>query len=344
MVRDLLEKIIAKENLSEQEAESIMGELMKGNLTGAQIGALLVALRIKGETPSEISGFARAIRSYAIPLPGDALPRPVVDTCGTGGDGKHTFNISTATAFVVAGAGLIVAKHGNRSVSSRAGSADVLEALGIKVDLPVKTTLACLREVGIAFFFAPVFHQAMRYALGPRRELGIRTVFNLLGPLTNPAGAEIQLVGVYEENLTELVGDALRHLRCRSAMVVHGGDGIDEISITGPTKITEVKPEGLRTYYLHPEEVGLPLGNLEELVGGSPEENAQILYEVLQGVLGTRRNAVLLNSAAVLLAAGKAEDWETALALAGESIDRGVALAKLEALRSFVCARRDVTC
>ncbi len=335
MIKDLLEKVIACEHLSEQEAELVMGELMQGNLTNTQIGALLVALRMKGETPGEVSGFARAIRSRAFPVEIPPLPGPVVDTCGTGGDGRHTFNISTITAFVVAGAGLTVAKHGNRSVSSRTGSADLLEALGLKIDLPVETTVACLREVGIAFFFAPLFHQAMRYALGPRRELGIRTVFNILGPLTNPAGAEVQLVGVYRADLTELVGDALRRLGCRGALVVHGSDGLDEISITGPTKITEVKPGGLSTYYLHPEEVGLPLGSLEELIGGSPEENAKIFYEVLQGAPGTRRNVVLLNSAAVLLAAEKAPDWETAIALAAESIDRGAALAKFEALKAF---------
>ncbi|MDH7576290.1 MAG: anthranilate phosphoribosyltransferase [Bacillota bacterium] len=342
MVKEFLEKVISREHLSEQEAEVVMGELMQGNLTNTQIGAFLVALRMKGETPGEISGFARAIRSRARSVQISPLPGPVVDTCGTGGDGKHTFNISTAAAFVAAGTGLVVAKHGNRSISSRTGSADLLEALGLKIDLPVEATVACLREVGIAFFFAPLFHQAMRYALGPRRELGIRTVFNLLGPLTNPAGADIQLVGVYHADLTELVGDALRRLGCRSALVVHGCDGLDEISITGPTKITEVKPEGLSTYYLHPEELGLPLGRLDELIGGSPEENAKIFYEVLQGVPGSRRNVVLLNSAAVLLAAERAPDWETALALAEESIDRGAAFAKFEALKAFT--GREIPC
>ncbi len=342
MIRDFLEKIIAREHLSEQEAELMMGELMQGNLSNTQIGAFLVALRMKGETPPEISGFARAIRARAHPLHISSLPGPVVDTCGTGGDGKYTFNISTAAAFVAAGAGLVVAKHGNRSVSSRTGSADLLEALGLKIDLPVEMTAACLREVGIAFLFAPLFHQAMRYALGPRRELGIRTVFNLLGPLTNPARAEIQLVGVYHADLTELVGGALQRLGCRSALVVHGCDGLDEVSITGPTEITAVKPEGLSTYYLHPEDLGLPLGSLQELIGGSPQENAKIFYEVLRGVPGARRNVVLLNSAAVLLAAEKTNDWKEALALAEESIDRGAALAKLEALKVF--AGRSLPC
>ncbi|MBC7342035.1 MAG: anthranilate phosphoribosyltransferase [Clostridia bacterium] len=333
MMRQAINRLVAGESLGEIEAEAIMGLIMSGEATPAQIGALLAALRLKGETVEEITGFARAMRSMAQPV---AASRPaLIDTCGTGGDGSHTFNISTIAALVLAGAGITVAKHGNRSVSSRCGSADVLEALGVKVDLPPVAASRCLDQVGIGFLFAPAFHQAMRYAAGPRKEIGIRTVFNLLGPLTNPAAPPYQVVGVYDADLTEIVAAVLGRLGCRRAFVVHGGDGLDEVTTTGTSKITRLDQDRVETFYLDPEQVGLRRARPEDLAGGNAQENADIARRVLSGEKGPRRDVVLLNAALGLVAAGAAADLAAGLAAAAQSIDSGAAMEKLEAMIEF---------
>ncbi len=325
-----------------------MSEILSGKCTDAQIAALLVALHMKGETVEEIVGFAEAIRAAAVPLElagnstldvsgtgRDAL----VDTCGTGGDASGTFNISTATALVVAGAGVRVAKHGNRSVTSKCGSADVMEALGVNISLPPARLAACLEEVGIAFLFAPAMHSAMKRVQTARRELRLRTVFNLLGPLTNPAQASTQVVGVYAADLVEKLAEALSMLGVRRALVVHGVDGLDEITITGPTRIGEVRDGQVRTYEVTPEEFGLKRASLEEIAGGDAAENAAIIHEVLAGTKSPRRDIVLLNSSAALVAAGKAEHLGGALPLAAQSIDSGAARKRLDALVRFTNAQ-----
>jgi len=325
-----------------------MSEILSGKCTDAQIAALLVALHMKGETVEEIVGFAEAIRAAAVPLElagnstldvsgtgRDAL----VDTCGTGGDASGTFNISTATALVVAGAGVRVAKHGNRSVTSKCGSADVMEALGVNISLPPARLAACLEEVGIAFLFAPAMHSAMKRVQTARRELRLRTVFNLLGPLTNPAQASAQVVGVYAADLVEKLAEALSMLGVRRALVVHGVDGLDEITITGPTRIGEVRDGQVRSYEVTPEEFGMQRASVEEISGGDAVENAAIIREVLAGKKSPRRDVVLLNSAAALVAAGKAEHLGDALPVAARSIDSGAAGKKLEALVRFTTAR-----
>jgi len=328
-MREFIAKIIEGENLTEAEAESAMEVIMEGKATPAQIGALLTGLRIKGETVEEITGFAREMRRRANGFKASA---DIVDTCGTGGDRKGTFNISTTAAFVVAGAGLAVAKHGNRSVSSRCGSADVLEKLGVKVDLEPQQAERCLREVGIAFLFAPKFHPAMKHVAGPRKEIGVSTVFNILGPLTNPANARAQVLGVYDAGLTEPMARVLGVLGSRRAFVVHGSDGLDELTITGTTRITELNAGFVHTYLFDPREVGMRLASLEDIKGGSAEENAEILLQVLKGEKGPRRDIVILNSAFALLAGNKALSLEDAIRLAEESIDSGAALEKLHQL------------
>ncbi|MBE3582342.1 MAG: anthranilate phosphoribosyltransferase [Thermoanaerobacteraceae bacterium] len=330
LLSEYIHKVVAGHSLTEAEAEKAMEVIMGGQATPAQIGAFLTALRLKGETVEEITGFARTMRRLAEPL--HSRQRVLVDTCGTGGDGRHTFNISTAAAFVVAGAGVPVAKHGNRSVSSRAGSADVLEALGVRVDLPPAAVEACLEKVGIGFLFAPAFHKAMKHAAGPRREIGIRTVFNLLGPLTNPAGAPYQLVGVYGPELTETVASVLGRLGCRRAFVVHGSDGLDEITITGPTKITCLEDGSLATFLFDPEEVGIKPVGLQELLGGTAADNAEIIRGVLEGRPGPARDVVVVNAAFALMAAGAAASVGEGMQLAAESIDTGAAYDKLAAL------------
>lgn len=332
MLKEYIQKVVDGLSLTESEAAHAMEIIMSGQATPAQIGAFLTALRLKSETVEEITGFARTMRRFAVPLKGR---EEAVDTCGTGGDGRHTFNISTAAAFVVAGAGVPVAKHGNRSVSSRAGSADVLEALGVRIDLPPAGVEACLQEVGIGFLFAPTFHQAMKHAIGPRREIGIRTVFNLLGPLTNPAGAHYQLVGVYAPYLTEMLAAVLSRLGCRRAFVVHGSDGLDEVTITGPTRVTKVENGTWETFEFSPQEVGIKPVPLAELIGGTAEDNAQIIRVVLKGRPGPARDVVLLNAAFALLAAGQVDSIQEGLELAAESIDSGAAAMKLEALVNF---------
>jgi len=340
------------QSLARAEAREVMAEVLSGKCTDAQIAALLVALRMKGETVEEIVGFAEAIRAAAAPLPierasagaalmvsgtgRDALAESsLVDTSGTGGDASGTFNISTATAFVTAGAGVRVAKHGNRSISSKCGSADVIEALGINIQLSPERSAQCLREVGLCFLYAPNLHPAMKQVQGVRRELRMRTMFNLLGPLTNPAGASGQVVGVYSLDLVEKLAEALSMLGLHRALVVHGLDGLDEITITGKTRIAEAREGSVRSYEVEPEEFGLNRATLQEISGGDAQENAAIIREILQGEKSPRRDVVLLNAGAALVAAGKADHLAEAVPLAVKSIDSGAAAKKLEALIRF---------
>ncbi len=339
MIREAIRKVVDGDSLSAEEAERVMGAIMDGEATPAQIAALVVALRMKGETVEEMSGFARAMRARAHRI----APRvPVlVDTCGTGGDGAHTFNISTTAAFVVAGAGVAVAKHGNRAVSSACGSADVLEALGLPVEADPAQVEEAIERVGIGFLFAPRFHPAMRHAVAPRREIGVRTVFNVLGPLTNPAGARRQVIGVYDPRLVEPLALVARELGAEHAYVVHG-DGLDELTTTGPTLVAEVTAGSVRTFWLEPEEVGLVRVPREALRGGDARYNAGLLERILSGERGPCRDVVLLNAAAALVAAGTAEDLREGIARAAEAIDSGAALAKLVALRAYFEARAEV--
>jgi len=332
------------QSLTRDEARDVMSEVLNGKCSDAQIAALLVALHMKGETVEEIVGFAEAIREAASPLEvadesaidvsgteRDAL----VDTCGTGGDASGTFNISTATAFVAAGAGVRVAKHGNRSVTSKCGSADVMEALGVNINLTPARVVACLHQVGIAFLFAPALHSAMKYVQPARRELRLRTVFNLLGPLTNPARASAQVVGVYSDDLVEKLAGALSMLGLRRALVVHGSDGLDEITISGPTRIAEVRAGQVHTYEVTPEDFGLKRSPIESLTGGDAAANAQIIREILGGKKSACRDVVLLNAAAAMVAAGKVDHLSGAIPVAAQAIDSGAAAQKLEALIHF---------
>jgi anthranilate phosphoribosyltransferase len=333
MIKEAISKIVSGSDLTMAEARGVMSEIMHGQATPAQIGAFLTALRMKGETAGEIAGCAQAMKESAITV----KPRrnQLVDTCGTGGDGQGTFNISTTVAFVAAGAGLGVAKHGNRSVSSKCGSADLLQALGVNLGLTPEQIAKCIDEVGIGFLFAPKLHPAMKHALGPRQEIGLRTIFNILGPLSNPANAKRQLLGVYDSNLTELMADVLRTLGAESAFVVYGADGLDELSTTGLNKVARLSKGKVETYYLDPEDLGLPRAKLSDLIGGAVEENVAITKSVLEGEHGPKRDVVLLNAAAVLIVGDKAKDFDQALKLAAESIDSGKALNKLEHLVDF---------
>lgn len=334
-MQEFLGKLSAGADLTAEEAEAAMRTIMGGLATPAQIGAFLAALRCKGETVEEIVGCARAMRAFVAPV--RSRHGLLLDTCGTGGDGAGTFNISTTAAFVVAGAGLAVAKHGNRAASSRAGSADVLEALGVRVDLDPQAVGRCLDEVGIAFLFAQRHHPAMRHAAQPRRELGFRTIFNLLGPLCNPAGAQVQVIGVPEARLVGPIAEVLRRLGTRRALVVHGSDGLDEITLCGPTQVADTGAAGGRTetYEISPEAAGLMPAGREDLRGGSAEENAAITLAVLGGAPGPRRDVVCLNAAAALVAAGAAPDFPGGVALARRVIDGGGAMEKLQSLRAF---------
>ena len=329
-IREAIEKLVNRIDLSEEETISVMNQIMTGEATPLQVASFLTALRMKGETMPEITGAARVMREKAhrVKVRADL----VLDVVGTGGDQKGTINISTASAFVVAGAGITVAKHGNRSVSSKSGSADVLAALGVKIDASKERVEECLEKIGIGFLFAPLLHEAMKYAVQPRREIGIRTVFNLLGPLTNPAGATHQLTGIYDGGLTELITQVLRNLGTVRAMVVHGMEGLDEISLCGPTKISELRDSQIRNYTLTPEEVGLKRCRLEEIQGGNPEQCADALRAVLRGEKGAKRDVVLLNSAAALYVSGAAGSVSEGMGLAAQSIDSGKAQAKLEQL------------
>jgi anthranilate phosphoribosyltransferase len=343
MIQDTLRKIGAGEDLTRAEADGAMEQILSGHATDSQIVELLSALRIKGETVDELVGFATAMRRYATKIfPSNYARRgePLMDTCGTGGDAKGTFNVSTAAAFVVAGAGVRVAKHGNRSISSKCGSADVLEALGVRIDLEPEQVARCIDEMGIGFLFAPAMHAATRHAMQARRELGGRTVFNLLGPLTNPAGASAQVAGVYRADYTELMARALGELGVERAFVVHGVDGLDEISIGGETGVAELRDGAVRSYTVVPEDFGLRRAPLEAILGGDANQNAQIIRKVLgRSSLGhehgPHRDIVRANAAAALVASGRATDWLDGVRLATESIDSGAASKRLEALVAF---------
>lgn len=335
-VQDALHRAVAGKSLGEDQAYDAMLEILRGDATPVLIAALLTALRMKGETTAEVTGFARAMRASAVRVRSRATPAAeLVDTCGTGGDGGATFNISTAAAFVAAGAGLRIAKHGNRSVSSRCGSADVLEACGVNVNLTAEQVAEAIDAVGIGFLFAPHMHPAMRHAGPVRRELGLRTVFNMLGPLTNPAGAALQVMGVFESQLVPLAAEALRSLGARRALVVHGSDGMDEITLTGATRFAELRDGAIRLGVLEPGDFGLPRAGLETLAGGDRETNREILRAVLAGETGPARDIVLANAAAAIRVAGRVEDWREGVARAAESIASGAAAAKLAALAEF---------
>ena len=323
MFSGLIEKLGRREDLTTEEAAGAMAAIMSGNAAPAQIAGLLVGLSMKGERPTELVGFARTMRAEAVALSGPI--DDVFDTCGTGGDRSGTFNISTAAALVLAACGVRVAKHGNRSVSSLCGSADVLEALGVNVGASPAVVERCLREVGIAFFFAPIFHPAMRHAAQARKDLGIRTAFNLLGPLTNPAGALRQIVGVPRPDLTELLARALLLLGSRRAWVVHGADGLDELSTTGYTKVSECRDGVVQTFYVHPADYGLTKSSLDALKGGDAARNAQLVRAVLDGSDGPPRTVVLLNAGAALFIAGRADSVKDGIARAEKAIDSGAA-------------------
>ena len=330
MIKEAINMVINHIGLTEAETAECMQEIMEGKATDAQIGAFLAALRMKGETVEEITGAARIMRQKATAI---RAPDKVLDTCGTGGDMAHTFNISTTTALVVAGAGVPVAKHGNRSVSSQSGSADVLEALGIKIDLPPEKVEKCLFETGFGFLFAPLFHPAMKYAIGPRRELGVRTIFNILGPITNPAGAKRQILGVFAGKLTETLARVLGNLGAIDAMVVHGNDGLDEVSISGTTKVSRYKDDQVKNFPIEPEDFGIRRSSIEQIRGGSKEENAAITLSLLRGEKGPKRDIVLMNSALALVIAEKTGDFSTGFSIAADSIDSGRALKKLEEVK-----------
>ena len=329
-IREAIDKLVNRADLSETDTVDVMNQIMTGEATPLQVASFLTALRMKGETVEEITGAARVMRDKAHRV--NVGGKTVLDTCGTGGDQKGTFNISTTSAFVVAGAGVDVAKHGNRSVSSQSGSADVLGALGVKVDAPKERVEQCIAKIGIGFLFAPLLHEAMKYAVGPRRDIGIRTIFNLLGPLTNPALASHQLIGIYSGELVGAIANVLKNLGSARAMVVHGLEGLDEISLCGPTKVAELRDGQVNEYILEPEQVGLKRCKLEELHGGSAEQSAEIVRGVLAGDKGPPRDVVLLNSGAALYLSGKAATIKDGIALAAASIDSGNARQKLEQL------------
>jgi anthranilate phosphoribosyltransferase len=334
-MRDLLIKLVRLEHLSPEESEQAMVSILSGESTPAQIGSFLTALKIKGEHTDEIYGFARAMRRFVEKV--ETVRPGVVDTCGTGGDGRNTFNISTAAALVTAAAGVPVAKHGNRSASSKCGSADVLEALGVVVDLTPAQAADCLEQTGICFLFAQSYHKAMKYAAGPRKELGFGTVFNILGPLTNPAGAKRQLLGSFQKKFVEPMAQVLRRLGTEHALVVHGNDGLDEITVSSTTFVAEVTPEGVRTFEISPEDAGLSFYPLEAVRGGDPQENAEMIRAVLCGERGARRDIVALNAGASIYVGGKASSIREGVQIALETIDSGKAL---ETLQRFIAATR----
>lgn len=330
-VQEALHKVVNGRDLTEEEMISVMAGIMNGDVLVSRMGAFLTALRMKGESVGEIVGAARVMRQKAQTL--YVSSDNVVDTCGTGGDGGNTFNISTASAFVVAGAGLTVAKHGNRAVSSRSGSADVLKCLGVNIEANKTVVEKCLDQVGVGFLFAPLMHWAMKHAAGVREELGFRTIFNLLGPLTNPALAHAQVVGVFDSKWTLPIARVLKDLGCRHAFVVHGADGLDEISLTDKTRVCELSNNRIQEYTISPEDFGLTRCSLEEIQGGPPEENATIIRSLLEGAAGPKMDIVLLNAAAAIRAGGKADSLKEGLDIARKSITSGAALRKLEDLR-----------
>ncbi|HIB10784.1 MAG TPA: anthranilate phosphoribosyltransferase [Dehalococcoidia bacterium] len=327
MIRESINTVVSGQSLTMEEASSVMREIMEGEATPAQLGAFLTALALKGETTQEIAGMARVMREMALRVDVDG---ELVDTVGTGGDGKNTFNISTATAFIAAGAGLKVAKHGNRAASGSCGSADVLEALGVQIELSPEAVARCINEVGVGFMFAPAFHPAMRHAGPVRREIGIRTVFNILGPLTNPAGAQTQLLGVAFPELGGIMAEVLGLLGSHHAMIVHGAGGLDEISLSGDTSVWEVRGGQVEEWTLRVEDTGLPKTPIEAIRGGSKEENAATMRRLFQGEQGPVRNMVLLNSAGVLMVGDKTETIRHGVEMSAGIIDSGAALAKLD--------------
>lgn len=329
MLKDYLRRAVEREDLPEADAAEAMRIIMSGRATDAQIAAFLVAMRLKGETVAEITGFARVMREMATPIEAEGV---LVDTCGTGGDRSSTFNISTTAALVAAGMGVKVAKHGNRAVSSSTGSADVLKALGVNIDAAPEVVARSIREAGIGFLFAPRLHSAMKYAIGPRREMGVRTVFNILGPLTNPAGARRQVVGIYSADLTEKIAGVLANLGCDRAMVVHGADGLDEITISRESKVTELRGGVITTYAVAPEDLGLRRSGLDAIRVSSIDEGAAAVREVLSGASGPRRDIVLANAAATAVVAGVAGTLLEGVAAAAGAIDSGLARAALERL------------
>ncbi|MED5569474.1 MAG: anthranilate phosphoribosyltransferase [Chloroflexota bacterium] len=327
MIRESIDTVVSGQSLSMEDASLVMREIMEGEATPAQLGAFLTALALKGETTQEIAGMAKVMRELALQVKVDG---ELIDTVGTGGDGKNTFNISTATAFVAAGAGLKVAKHGNRAASGSCGSADVLEALGVQIELSPEAVAQCVNEVGVGFMFAPAFHPAMRYAGPVRREIGIRTVFNILGPLTNPAGAQTQLLGVAFPELGGIMAEVLGFLGSHHAMIVHGHGGLDEISLSGDTSVWEVRGGEVEEWTLHVEDTGLPETPIEAIRGGTKEENAATMRRVFQGEQGPVRDMVLLNSAGVLMVGDKAESIRKGVEMSAGIIDSGAALTKLD--------------
>jgi anthranilate phosphoribosyltransferase len=330
MIREAIKMLIEKISLSENEMVSVMREIMDGKATDAQIASFLTALRIKGETDDEITGAAKVMREKSSKI---NAPDYTVDTCGTGGDLAHTFNISTTAAIIVAACGVPVAKHGNRSVSSRSGSADVLEALGVKIDLTPEKVEKCLEATGFGFMFAPLFHPAMKHAVGPRKEMGVRTIFNILGPLTNPAGARRQVLGVFSNDLTVTMASVLNNLGIVHAYIVHGEDGLDEITITDKTRISELKDGRTDTYYITPEDLGYTRARKEDLLGGTAEENAQITLNILKGAKGPKRDITFLNAAAALITGDQANSYSEALEKVADAVDSGNALKKLEEIK-----------
>jgi anthranilate phosphoribosyltransferase len=334
MLKPFIAKAINHAHLTVDEAEQAMTIIMTGQATQAQIGAYLVALRMKGETVEEITGSVRAMRAVSVKVPVSDRAAPVYDIVGTGGDGAQTFNISTAAAFVIAGAGRRVAKHGNRAASSQCGSADVLAALGLNLELTPEQVGQAIDEIGIGFMFAPKFHPAMKHAVGPRKEIGQRTIFNVLGPLTNPAGAEIQLTGVYASALTEPLAQVLASLGSRAALVIHGAGGTDELSLAGPSRVSHLQEGNIRTYDLDPAEYGFARATIADLRGGTADQAAVMMSDLLSRKLnGARRDAILLNAAATLSA--ESGDFKSALAESAQALDSGAALAKLSALVEF---------
>ncbi|MGQ0570523.1 MAG: anthranilate phosphoribosyltransferase [Armatimonadota bacterium] len=330
MIREAIRAVADRQTLSEQDAWAAMGQIMDGEATPAQIAGFITALRMRGETVDEIAGFARAMRERALRV----IPRVdhLIDVVGTGGDRVSTFNVSTTTAFVVAGAGGYVAKHGNRAVSRQSGAADVLEALGVNIQVAPEVVQRCIEDIGIGFLFAPIYHSAMRHAAGPRKEIGIRTVFNILGPLANPAAASSLLVGTYDPSLVRVMAEVLGELGVRRAMVVHG-DGMDEISTMGPTQVAELRDGRVRVTAVDPASLGMSAPAPEAIAGGTPQQNAEVMLAVLRGQSGPARELVVLNAAAALVVGELAEDLAEGITLAGRSIDSGAAHEKLEELR-----------
>ncbi len=330
MIKQAINKLVQNENLSESEMIHVMNVIMEGKATSAQIGSFLTALRVKGETIEEITGSAKVMRDKSLHV--KINKEYSIDTCGTGGDGANTFNISTIVAFIASASGVAVVKHGNRSISSKCGSADVLELLGINIDLKPCEVEKCIEEIGVGFMFAPNFHKAMKNVITPRRELGIRTIFNVLGPLTNPARVNGQVLGVFDEKLTEVLAGVLKELGVERAMVVHGLDGLDEITTTAKTKVTELKNNNINTFYIDPMDFNIPLANKEEILGGQIKDNADIMLRILKGEKGARRNIVLLNAGAAIYVGKQADSLEEGINKAKEVLNNGFALKKLNQL------------